>query len=94
MVSRDDSVEKIHTYMVSPAHIAIKGAPLCIISTKAIVYMKDVSAAKLICPCFEFLFDTKQDLSYIDRFYTQDRAFSKAMYVGLLNDCSLLLFSA
>jgi hypothetical protein len=50
MVSRDDIFEKIHMATISTAHTAIKGTPVCIINPKAIVYMQDVSTAKLVCP--------------------------------------------
>jgi CBS domain-containing protein len=71
MVSRDDIFEKIHMATVSTAHTAIKGTPVCIINPKAIVYMKDVSSAKLMCPYCESPFDTKEGLSnHIDRFHS------------------------
>src|SRR4051812_46082411 len=53
MASRDDIFEKIHMATVSTAHTAIKGTPVCIINPKAIVYMKDVSSARLTCPYCE-----------------------------------------
>jgi CBS domain-containing protein len=71
MVSRDDIFEKIHMATMSTAHTAIKGTPVCIINPKAIVYMKDVSTAKLVCPYCESPFDTKEGLSsHIDRLHT------------------------
>src|SRR5688572_14693939 len=71
MVSRDDIFEKIHMATVSTAHTAIEGTPVCIINPKAIVYMKDVSSAKLMCPYCESPFDTKEGLSnHIDRFHS------------------------
>lgn len=71
MVSRDDIFEKIHMATVSTAHTAIKGTPVCIINPKAIVYMKDGSTAKLICPYCESPFDTKEGLSrHIDRLHS------------------------
>jgi CBS domain-containing protein len=71
MVSRDDIFEKIHMATVSTAHTAIKGTPVCIINPKAIVYMKDVNAAKLTCPYCESPFDTKEGLSnHIDRLHS------------------------
>jgi CBS domain-containing protein len=71
MVSRDDIFEKIHMATVSTAHTAIKGTPVCIINPKSIVYMKDVSTAKLTCPYCESPFDTKEGLSnHIDRFHS------------------------
>jgi CBS domain-containing protein len=71
MASRDDIFEKIHMATVSTAHTAIKGTPVCIINPKAIVYMKDVSSAKLICPYCESPFDTKEGLSnHIDRLHS------------------------
>jgi CBS domain-containing protein len=71
MVSRDDIFEKIHMATVSTAHAAIRGTPVCIINPKAIVYMKDISAAKLTCPYCESPFDTKEGLSsHIDRLHS------------------------
>ncbi len=71
MVSRDDIFEKIHMATMSTVHTAIKGTPVCIINPKAIVYMKDVSTAKLVCPYCESPFDTKEGLSsHIDRLHS------------------------
>jgi CBS domain-containing protein len=71
MVSRDDIFEKIHMTTLSTAHTAIKGTPVCIINPKAIVYMKDTSTAKLVCPYCESPFDTKEGLSsHIDRLHS------------------------
>ncbi|HEX2615118.1 MAG TPA: CBS domain-containing protein [Nitrososphaera sp.] len=71
MVSRDDIFEKIHMTTLSTAHTAIKGTPVCIINPKAIVYMKDISTAKLVCPYCESPFDTKEGLSsHIDRLHS------------------------
>jgi len=71
MVSRDDIFEKIHMATMSTAHAAIKGTPVCIINPKAIVYMKDINTAKLICPYCESPFDTKEGLSsHIDRLHS------------------------
>ncbi|MFL6524648.1 MAG: cyclic nucleotide-binding/CBS domain-containing protein [Nitrososphaera sp.] len=71
MASRDDIFEKIHMATVSTAHTAIKGTPVCIINPKAIVYMKDVSSARLTCPYCESPFDTKEGLSnHIDRLHS------------------------
>jgi predicted transcriptional regulator len=71
MVSRDDIFEKIHMATMSTAHTAIKGTPVCIINPKAIVYMRDTSTAKLVCPYCESPFDTKEGLSsHIDRLHS------------------------
>lgn len=71
MVSRDEIFEKIHTATISTAHTAIKGMPVCIINPKAIVYMKDIRNAKLVCPYCESPFDTKEGLSsHIDRLHS------------------------
>jgi len=71
MVSRDDIFEKIHMTTLSTAHTAIKGTPVCIINPKAIVYMRDTSTAKLVCPYCESPFDTKEGLSsHIDRLHS------------------------
>ena len=71
MVSRDDIFEKIHMATVSTAHTAIKGTPVCLINPKAIVYMRDASTAKLVCPYCESPFDTKDGLSnHIDRLHS------------------------
>jgi len=56
---------------MSTAHTAIKGTPVCIINPKAIVYMKDINTAKLVCPYCESPFDTKEGLSsHIDRLHS------------------------
>jgi CBS domain-containing protein len=71
MVSRDDLFEEIHMATMSTAHTAIKGTPVCIINPKAIVYMKDINTAKLVCPYCESPFDTKEGLSrHIDRLHS------------------------
>lgn len=71
MVSRDDIFEKIQMATMSTAYTGIKGTPVCIINPKAIVYMKDVSTAKLVCPYCESPFDTKEGLSsHIDRMHS------------------------
>jgi signal-transduction protein with cAMP-binding, CBS, and nucleotidyltransferase domain len=71
MVYRDDIFEKIHMTTLSTAHTAIKGTPVCIINPKAIVYMRDMTSAKLVCPYCESPFDTKEGLSsHIDRMHS------------------------
>ncbi|HXG07182.1 MAG TPA: CBS domain-containing protein [Nitrososphaera sp.] len=71
LVSRDELFEKIHMATMSTAHTAIKGMPVCIINPKAIVYMKDMTTAKLVCPYCESPFDTKEGLSnHIDRLHS------------------------
>ena len=71
MIARDEIFEKIHMATMSTAHTAIKGTPVCIINPKAIVYMKDVNTAKLVCPYCESPFDTKEGLSsHIDRLHS------------------------
>ena len=71
MVSRDDIFERIHMTTLSTAHTAIKGTPVCIINPKAIVYMRDISGAKLVCPYCESPFDTKEGLSkHVDRLHS------------------------
>src|SRR5213593_1224579 len=71
MVSRDDIFEKIHMATMSTTHNAIKGTPVCMINPKAIVYMKDLSTVKVVCPYCESPFDTKEGLSsHIDRLHS------------------------
>ncbi len=71
MVSRDDIFDKIHATTLSTAETAMKGTPVCIINPKAIAYIKDLSAAKVVCPYCESPFDTKEALSsHIDRLHT------------------------
>lgn len=68
MVSRDEIFERIHMTTVSTVDTAIRGTPVCIINPKAIVYLKDIHAAKLVCPYCDSPFDTKEGLSgHIDR---------------------------
>ena len=71
MISRDDIFEKIHMATISTADTALRGTPVCIINPKAIVYMKDTSLSKLVCPYCESPFDTKEALSkHIDRLHS------------------------
>jgi hypothetical protein len=56
---------------ISTADAALRGTPVCIINPKAIVYMKDISTAKLSCPYCEAPFGSKEDLSkHIHTFHT------------------------
>ena len=71
MIARDDIFEKIQMATISTADTALRGTPVCIINPKAIVYMKDISTAKLTCPYCESPFDSKEALSTnIDRLHT------------------------
>src|SRR5215475_4281484 len=63
LVSRDDILEKIQLASISAANTALRGTPVCIINPKSIAYVKDLSAAKLVCPYCESPFDTKEGLS-------------------------------
>jgi CBS domain-containing protein len=63
MVTREDIFEKIQKATISTANAALSGTPVCIINPKAIVYMKDISTAKLSCPYCELPFDSKEELS-------------------------------
>lgn len=71
MVYRDDIFERIHMSTMSTADMALKGTPVCIINPKAIAYVRDTSAAKIVCPYCELPYDTKDALSkHIDRLHT------------------------
>lgn len=71
MVYRDDIFERIHMATMSTADTALKGTPVCIINPKAIAYIRDLSAAHVVCPYCESPFDTKEALSkHIDRLHT------------------------
>ena len=71
MVYRDDIFERIHMSTMSTADAALKGTPVCIINPKAIAYVRDTSAAKVVCPYCELPYDTKEALSkHIDRLHT------------------------
>jgi CBS domain-containing protein len=71
MVTRDELFETIHTSTMYTADEAIKGTPVCIINAKAIVYMKDVTSANLVCPYCESPFDTPEGLSnHMERTHT------------------------
>lgn len=71
MVTRDDIFERIHMSTISTVDTAIKGTPVCIINPKAIVYLKDTHAAKLVCPYCDSPFDTKEGLSaHTDRVHS------------------------
>jgi CBS domain-containing protein len=63
MVAREDIFEKVQKATISTADAALRGTPVCIINPKAIVYMRDISTAKLSCPYCEFSFDSKEELS-------------------------------
>jgi len=63
MVAREDIFEKIQIATISAADTALRGTPVCIINPKAIVYMKDTSTVKLICPYCGSPFDSKETLS-------------------------------
>ena len=63
MVAREDIFEKIQMVTISTADTALRGRPVCIINPKAIVYMRDISSAKLSCPYCELPFDSKEELS-------------------------------
>ena len=72
MVAREDIFEKIQMATISTADAALRGTPVCIINPKAIVYMKDISTAKLSCPYCELPFDSKEELSkHIHRLHTE-----------------------
>lgn len=71
MVAREDIFEKIQIATITAADTALRGTPVCIINPKAIVYMKDTSTTKLICPYCESPFDSKETLSkHINRLHT------------------------
>src|ERR671930_673460 len=71
MVAREDIFEKIQIATISTADAALRGTPVCIINPKAIVYMRDISTAKLTCHYCDSLFDSKDALSkHIDRLHT------------------------
>lgn len=71
MVAREDIFEKIQIATITAADTALRGTPVCIINPKAIVYMKDTSTNKLICPYCESPFDSKETLSkHINRLHT------------------------
>lgn len=71
MVAREDIFEKIQLATITAADTALRGTPVCIINPKAIVYMKDTSTTKLICPYCESPFDSKETLSkHINRLHT------------------------
>ena len=63
MITRDELFESIHKSTVTDADTAIEGTPVCIINPKAIVYVKDVTTANLVCPYCESPFDTSEGLS-------------------------------
>ena len=71
MITRDELFETMHKSTLSEADTAIEGTPVCIINPKAIVYVKDVTTANLVCPYCESPFDTSEGLSnHIDRMHT------------------------
>ena len=71
MATRDEMFETIYKSTMVDADTAIEGTPVCIINPKAIVYVKDVTTANLVCPYCESPFDTSEGLSnHIDRLHT------------------------
>lgn len=71
MVNRDEMFETIYRSTMVDVDTAIEGTPVCIINPKAIVYVKDITTANLVCPYCESPFDTSEGLSnHIDRLHT------------------------
>jgi CBS domain-containing protein len=80
MVAREDIFEKIQMATISTADTALRGTPVCIINPKAIVYMRDISTAKLSCPYCESPFDSKEELSkHMHRLHTRKNTLQEDM---------------
>jgi signal-transduction protein with cAMP-binding, CBS, and nucleotidyltransferase domain len=70
MATREAIYQKLETISISTEDAALQGAPVCLIDTRSIVYMKDTAKANLRCPYCESPFDTKEGLSkHIDRLH-------------------------
>lgn len=71
MINRDELFETMHKSTLSEADNALQGAPVCVINPKAIVYVKDITTANLVCPYCESPFDTAEGLSnHIERIHS------------------------
>jgi signal-transduction protein with cAMP-binding, CBS, and nucleotidyltransferase domain len=70
MATREDIYQAIETLSVSSEDTAISGTPVCIINSKSISYIRDISKANFVCPYCESPFDTKEGLSkHMDRLH-------------------------
>jgi signal-transduction protein with cAMP-binding, CBS, and nucleotidyltransferase domain len=70
MVTREAIYQKLESISVSSEDAILQGTPMCIIDTKSITYVKDVSKSTFRCPYCESPFDTKESLSkHIDRLH-------------------------
>lgn len=70
VVTREDIYQSMETLSMTSEDTAISGTPACIINTKAIAYMKDLSKFSIVCPYCQSPFDTKEGLSkHIDRLH-------------------------
>lgn len=68
----DDIYKRMESLTLNAGDAAIEGAPACIIDTKDISYVKDVSKVKFSCPYCGSPFDTKEGLSkHIDRLHEE-----------------------
>ncbi len=69
-VNREDIYQSMETLSMASEDTAISGTPACIINTKSIAYMKDLSKFSIVCPYCQSPFDTKEGLSkHIDRLH-------------------------
>jgi len=70
VVTREDIYQSMETLSMTSEDTAISGTPACIINTKSIAYMKDLSKFSIVCPYCQSPFDTKEGLSkHIDRLH-------------------------
>jgi signal-transduction protein with cAMP-binding, CBS, and nucleotidyltransferase domain len=70
VVNREDIYQSMETLSMTSEDTAISGTPACIINTKSIAYMKDLSKFSIVCPYCQSPFDTKEGLSkHIDRLH-------------------------
>jgi signal-transduction protein with cAMP-binding, CBS, and nucleotidyltransferase domain len=72
MINREDISERIEQISLSLEDTALSGTPACILDTKTIAYMKDMSKVKLQCAYCGSPFDDKEALSkHIDRLHEE-----------------------
>lgn len=68
----EDIYKMMESLTLSTGDAALQGAPACIIDTKDITYMKNMSKVKFSCPYCGSPFDTKEALSkHIDRLHEE-----------------------
>jgi CBS domain-containing protein len=69
-ISREDIYQRIEQLSITTEDTALTGMPACIIDSRTISYVKDLSKANYVCPYCQSPFDTKEGLSkHLDRLH-------------------------